>query len=281
MLSVSATATIEMQYPLRFVPGPVVVKPAHFLCYNYPDMRNQIVILAAGKGVRMGVNDMPKVLVMLKAKPIILYLLEEIEKIHQLAKPVIVVGYMAEKVRAVLGDGFEYAFQNQQLGTAHAVMAAEKYLKADSVLVLYGDMPFITAESLKKLMRLHHEQKAAITMFTSTVNDFNAYASLAHFGRIIRDSYGNIVKITEYKDASIEERKIREVNPGIYMFNSRWLKNNIHEVKNKNAQGEFYLTDMVELAIANGQQIQSLSISPREVLGINSPEELHHAEELL
>ena len=229
----------------------------------------------------MGNAEMPKVLVMLRDKPIILYLLEEMEKIHQLARAVIVVGYMAEKVKAVLGDGYDYAFQAQQLGTAHAVMSAERYIKADNVLVLYGDMPFITAESLKKLMRLHQEQEAAITMFTSTVNDFSEFPSLAHFGRIIRDIYGNIVKITEYKDASIEERKIREVNPGIYMFNSQWLKNNIHGVKNQNAQGEFYLTDMVELAIANGQQIHSLPISPREVLGINSPEELFAAEHLL
>jgi bifunctional UDP-N-acetylglucosamine pyrophosphorylase/glucosamine-1-phosphate N-acetyltransferase len=244
-------------------------------------MRNQIVILAAGKGTRMGQNDMPKVLVMLKQKPIILYLLGELEKINQLAKPVVVVGYKYNQVKSVLGEGFTYAFQDQQLGTAHAVMCAERQVTADNILVLYGDMPFIKAESLKKLMRLHHEQKSNLSMFTSVVNNFEKHASLNGFGRIIRDVYGNIIKITEYKDASGEERKIREVNPGIYMFNSKWLWDNIAKISDKNAQREYYLTDIVEVAIARGENIYSLNINPSEVAGINSPEELVAAELLL
>ena len=243
-------------------------------------MRNQIVILAAGKGSRMGEADVPKVLVMFKNKPLILHLLEEIEKINQLAKPVVVVGYKHTQVKAVLGDGYTYALQEQQLGTGHAVMAAEGVITGNSILVLYGDMPFIAAESLKKLMRLHHEQQSNITMFTTEVADFSQFPSMAHFGRIIRDAHSNVVKITEYKDASPEERTIRELNPGIYMFNSTWLFDHIHQIQNKNAQGEYYLTDMIELAIANGQEIQTLRISPREVLGINSPEELRVAEKM-
>src|SRR5579872_4621873 len=98
-------------------------------------MRNQIVILAAGKGTRMGNSNIPKVLVMLKNKPLILYLLEEVEKINQLAKPVVVVGFHGEKVRAVLGDSFSYVNQQDQLGTAHAVMAAKPKIKSENILV--------------------------------------------------------------------------------------------------------------------------------------------------
>jgi bifunctional UDP-N-acetylglucosamine pyrophosphorylase/glucosamine-1-phosphate N-acetyltransferase len=130
-------------------------------------------------------------------------------------------------------------------------------------------------------MRMHHEQSSNISMFTTTVNDFSAYPSMNFFGRIIRDAYNNIIKITEYKDASPAERKIREVNPGIYMFNSTWLYDNIHKLQSQNAQGEFYLTDMVEVAIAAGETIQSLPINPKEVVGINSLEELQAAEKLL
>src|ERR1700744_4976794 len=114
-------------------------------------MRNQIVILAAGEGTRVGRDDMPKVLVMLKNQPLILYILRQIENINQLAKPVIVVGYMADKVKAVLGNDYLYAYQDQQLGTAHALNSARHQVSGENILVLYGDMPFIKAESLKEL----------------------------------------------------------------------------------------------------------------------------------
>ncbi len=124
-------------------------------------MRNQIVILAAGKGTRIG-GSVPKVLVMLKNKPLILYLLEEIEKINQLAKPVIVVGHKFQEVRDVLGESYLYAIQQEQLGTADAVKAALPKVKAENILVLYGDMPFLKASSLKKLMQLHHKNGAPV-----------------------------------------------------------------------------------------------------------------------
>lgn len=244
-------------------------------------MRNQIVILAAGKGTRMGGN-VPKVLVMLKNKPLILYLLDEIEKINQLAKPVIVVGYMYNKVRDILGDGYIYAIQDKQLGTAHALLSAKYRITGQNILVLYGDMPFIKAESLKTLMTLHHKKHSNVTMFTTIAPNFTkANKSLEHFGRVIRDSHKKIVRIIEYKDASSSQRKIKEVNPGIYMFNARWLWENLSEIKNKNAQDEYYLTDIVEVAIAQGQRVESLSIDPKEVIGVNSREDLEMAEKLL
>lgn len=244
-------------------------------------MRNQIVILAAGKGTRMGGN-LPKVLVMLKNKPLILYLLEEVEKINQLIKPVVVVGYKAEAVKAVLGNDYFYALQKEQLGTAHALLAAKKYIKGKNILVLYGDHPFIKAESMKKLMRLHQDKKANISMVTSVAPNFDGvYEPLRQFGRIVRDTNKKIIKIIEYKDASVGQKKIKELNSGIYMFNSVWLWQHGPSIKNKNAQNEYYLTDIVEVAIFQGEHIKSLPIDPKEVIGVNSREDLKLAERFL
>jgi bifunctional UDP-N-acetylglucosamine pyrophosphorylase/glucosamine-1-phosphate N-acetyltransferase len=244
-------------------------------------MRNQIIILAAGKGTRMG-GSMPKVLVMLKNKPMILYLLEEVGKINQLIKPVVVVGYKAESVKAVLGEDYFYALQNEQLGTAHALLAAKKYIKGENILVLYGDMPLIKAESLKKLMRLHQQKKSNISMFTSTVPSFkDIYGPLQQAGRVIRDSKKKIVKIIENKDASTGQKKIKEINAGVYMFNTKWLFEHGKKITNKNVQLEYYLTDIVEVAILHGEEVQALSIDPKEVIGVNSQDDLKTAEKLL
>jgi UDP-N-acetylglucosamine diphosphorylase/glucosamine-1-phosphate N-acetyltransferase len=245
-------------------------------------MRNQIVILAAGKGTRMGNSNVPKVLTMLNNKPLILYLLDEIEKINQLAKPVIVVGHMAPKVKAVLGNDYLYAVQDKQLGTGHALMAAKYKVTGENILVLYGDHPFIKAKSLKALMQLHHKKNSSVTMFTTVVTDFKgANKPFEHFGRIVRDSHKKISKIVEYKDASVGQRKIKELNPGLYMFNAKWLWANIKNISNKNAQQEYYLTDIVEVAISQGIKVESLRIDPKEVLGVNSKEDLKLAEGLV
>lgn len=244
-------------------------------------MRNQIVILAGGKGTRMG-GTVPKVLVMLKDKPVILYLLEEIQKINQLVKPVIVSGYMSEKVRGVLGEDYLYALQKEQLGTAHALLSAKEKITGENILVLLGDMPFIKAESLKSLVRLHQETNAVFSMLTSTVPNFEGeYQSLAQFGRIKHDAVGNIITSIEVRDASEDELKITEINPSIYMFNTKWLWENLVKVKNDNAQKEYYLTDLVQIAASQGQQIQNASINPKEIIGINNIEDLKQAERLV
>jgi bifunctional N-acetylglucosamine-1-phosphate-uridyltransferase/glucosamine-1-phosphate-acetyltransferase GlmU-like protein len=229
----------------------------------------------------MGDIPLPKVLIMLKNKPLILYLLEELEKITQLIEPVVVVGYMHEKVRTVLGDGYIYALQEPQLGTANALLVARNKIKAENILVLYGDMPFIKAESLKSLINLHHQKGTNISMFFATVPNFEGiYESLKYFGRAIRKN-GNVTKIVEYYDATEAEKQITEINPGIYMFNTKWLWENIRQIKNQNAQGEYYLTDIVEVAIKQGVNINFLPIEPKEVIGINSKEELEIAEKIL
>ena len=243
-------------------------------------MRNQLVILAGGQGKRMG-NVLPKVLVMLKQKPLILHLLHELEKITQLIKPVIVVGYKKEAVMGVLGDQYFYAFQEHQLGTAHAVFSAKSKIKAENILVLYGDMPFIKAESLKKIMRLHRDKDSKITMLTTNLPNFEGlYKGFFNFGRIIRGHNGKIIKITEFRDASERERKILEINPGIYIFNTKWLWENIKKIKNKNSQSEYYLTDIVEVAIEQGLIVNNFNVASKEVIGINSKEDLEEAEKI-
>lgn len=242
----------------------------------------QIVILAAGKGTRMGQNELPKVLIPLKGKPVISYLLKEVAKIKDVASPVIVVGHKSTVVKDTLGKQYRYAVQRDQLGTAHAVWSAQTQITAKNVLVLYGDMPFISCASLKKLMALHEGRRAAISMFTSFVPNFEGrYKNLKYYGHIIRNKFGEIVKIQEFADASEEEKAIREINPGIYLFNTAWLWNNIDKIDNHNNLGEFYLTDIIEVAISEGEKVQSLAINPDEVFGINTISQLEQAAEIL
>jgi bifunctional UDP-N-acetylglucosamine pyrophosphorylase / glucosamine-1-phosphate N-acetyltransferase len=244
-------------------------------------MSRQIIILAAGKGTRMS-SPIPKVLIPLKDKPVIRHLLAEVSKVPQKEPPIIVVGFEAEKVKSELGGDFIYALQTEQNGTGHAVLAAKDSVTADNVIVLYGDMPFISCESLEDLINLHEPRQGKISMFTAIVPNFEgAYEHFKGFGRIIRDAKGSIVKIREYSDASVDEKKIREVNPGIYMFNSEWLWKHLAGIDSKNAQGEFYLTDIIEIAIADGQSIASLPIAPEEIYGINTPDHLAHAHTLI
>ncbi len=246
------------------------------------NMKNQFVILAAGKGTRMGDGPVPKVLVMLKNKPLILYVLHEIEKVNQLAKPVVVVGFQAKKVQGVLGNHYSYAYQDKQLGTAHAVQAARSKARAENIVVLYGDMPFIKAGSLSELIKMHLHSGAKISMLTTQVDNFRGkFSSLEHFGRILRDPNHNIIGIVEFKDATDVQRKIKEVNPGIYMFNAKWLWESLKHIGNKNVQQEYYLTDIVGVAIAQGERVHNFSVPPEQVLGINTREELETAEKLI
>ncbi|MCC7356026.1 MAG: NTP transferase domain-containing protein [Candidatus Doudnabacteria bacterium] len=242
----------------------------------------QPVILAAGKGTRMGDHNVPKVLIPAHDKPIISYLLDELKTVPGLSKPVIVVGYKHADVVKALGNDYAYAFQRQQLGTGHAVMAAEKQVTAEHIIVLYGDVPFVKGASIKKLMRLHNEQSDSISMFTTHVPNYEGvYANFSHFGRIVRDKYENVKAIVEYKDATEEQRLITEINPGIYAFNTQWLWDNIHHIQKNNVQGEYYLTDMVALAIEQEKVVKTLPINYKEIIGINTPEQLKIAERII
>ncbi|OGE83898.1 MAG: hypothetical protein A3B10_02100 [Candidatus Doudnabacteria bacterium RIFCSPLOWO2_01_FULL_44_21] len=238
----------------------------------------QFIILAAGKGTRMN-SALPKVLVGFRGKPIIQHLLDSLNDIQTEHKPIIVVGHKYDLVQSYLGNSYIYAFQEGQLGTAHAVAAAKDKVTADNVIVLYGDMPFIKNESLLKLMSNHVLQKNTFTMFTSKVPSFDhKYQVFQSFGHILRNN-GEVAQIKEFLVCNEQERQITEVNPGIYAFKTSWLWNNINKVK-MNKQKEYYLTDMVEIAIKNGQRIQTLPIEPNEVYGINTLTQLEQAPEI-
>ena len=244
-------------------------------------MSKQIIILAGGKGSRMG-SPIPKVLIPLSGKPIIKHLLTTVEKIKQYTAPVVVVGFKSELVVEELGPKYIYAFQAEQNGTAHAVLTAKPYITAENVVVLCGDMPFLSRKSLQKLTEMHEVNGSTISMFTGFVPSFNGiYEHFQSFGRIIRNEDGEVVQIREFTDASDSEKEIREVNPGMYIFKTAWLWKHMEEIGKANSQGEFYLTDIIEVAIKDGKHISSFAILPEEMIGINTPDQLSYAHTLL
>lgn len=240
----------------------------------------KIVILAAGKGKRMGL-DVPKVLAPFNGQPMIKHLLGAIFKSGVDSSPIIVVS--PENKNIIAGElkeyNLQYALQTQQLGTADALRCAQEMIgrETESVIVINGDHPFVRPETIKKLLQARGD---AVTMLTTEVGDFNDWrANFWHWGRIIRKN-GEIVEIKEFKDADEEIKKTREVNPAMYMFASDWLWTNIKKINNSNAQAEYYLTDMIRLAFIDRIKIGSIAIDPKEAMGINSQEELKIAEEI-
>lgn len=239
----------------------------------------EIVILAGGKGKRME-SDLPKVMSPLKGGTMINHILNEIKEITS-KKPIIIVGYKKELVMEHLGESCIYAYQEEQLGTGHAVSCAKEQAKnAEHILVLSGDQPFIKKETIKKLIETHLNSKAKITLTTTILKDFEDFRkAFINFGRIKKDQ-GKIISIVEYKDANEEERKISEVNAGCYIFEANWLWKNLENIKNENAQGEYYLTDLLKIASNNNETISNIEIENYEALGANTKEELSILENL-
>lgn len=241
-----------------------------------------VVILAAGKGKRMG-GDVPKVLRLVGNKPIIKHLVDSVLISGVAERPVVVVCDENTLIQDVLGKSCDYAVQAEQLGTGHAVACARPMLedKAKRILVFYGDMPFVSKETILKLKETESKDDGVLILFTTEVDDFADWRqSFYNFGRIIRDENGKIIAIKEKKDCLLEELEIKEINPGFYCFDASWLWPHLEKLDNKNSQGEFYLTDLVKQAMAEGHKIHSIKIDPRECLGINTPEELALANKL-
>jgi len=243
----------------------------------------RIIILAAGKGTRMK-SELPKVLAPLRGRHMIQHLLDSVKKAWN-GKPVIVVGYQADVVKRELGSSYTYVVQEELLGTGYAVSCTEVECKsAEHVVVLSGDQPFISSETILKLIKKHSESGAEITFTTTELSDFTDWRkAFLHFGRVIR-SDSMVVGVREYKDATEEEKNITEVNAGCYAFKGSWLWENLKKIGNKNAQSEYYLTDLFKIASENSQHknnIESIQIDPREALGANSKEELEILEKML
>lgn len=236
----------------------------------------QIIVLAAGKGSRMD-TDLPKALVPLKGKPLIKHLLEAIAKSGISQNPILVVGQKRELVMNELGPTYHYAVQTEQLGTGHAVNSARQLAEnqANHILVLYGDHPYVSAETIKNLAENHVQSGGVLTIATVNVPNFDGWrAGFFDFGRIIRNKSGQIVKIIEKKDATDIEKQITEVNPAYFCFKASWLWQHLPKIKNQNTQGEYYLTDLINLAQNQGYIISSITIEPREALGVNTTEQL-------
>jgi UDP-N-acetylglucosamine diphosphorylase/glucosamine-1-phosphate N-acetyltransferase len=231
------------------------------------------IILAAGKGKRMK-SDLAKVLHPLCGLPMLTYPVAT-ARAAGAEKIVVVIGHQAGQIRESFGDqGLIFVEQQEQLGTGHAVLqAAEAFRDHDgTIVILCGDVPLIRPETVRSLYDRHREEGATVTVLTTIPAD------PAGYGRVVKEDGGRVVRIVEEKDAAPEQKKIREINTGIYCVESQFLFTAVAGLGNRNAQGEYYLTNIVEIACHLGLRTCSSDASdPVEVMGINTPEELEKA----
>ncbi|TWU60484.1 Bifunctional protein GlmU [Rubripirellula tenax] len=235
------------------------------------------VVLAAGKGTRMK-SDLPKVLCPVVDRPMIHFVLDALEKagIH---RKIVVVGYEADKVREALAgrkDSIEYVEQTEQLGTGHAVQMCRPALESQTgpTIVVAGDSPLIQPTSLKKLLDHFRETQPALLLGTLEKDDPTG------LGRIVRDADGNFMGIVEHKDATDQQRAVKEVNMSTYLFQTPDLLDSLNQLSCDNAQAEYYLTDSARLLREAGRPVEAIAVLQQcESLSINNPDELRLVDE--
>ena len=238
-------------------------------------MNNQlhIGILAAGKGSRME-SPLPKVLHELNGKSLINYVLETASELNP-NSITLVVGFQKDRVKNhIKNDDVRYVSQDEQLGTGHAVLQMENQLinETGHLLILYGDVPNIKSSTLSPIIDEHIKEDRNATVITATLDNPTGY------GRIIRNQNGDLLKIVEEKDCTRDEKKIKEWNPGIYIFKIPQLFSELKRIKSNNAANEYYLTDVIEL-IKENSPVQAKKINdPSEVIGINTTTQLNSLE---
>jgi len=234
------------------------------------------IVLAAGKGTRMK-SKLYKVLHPVCGKPMVQHVVDHVKSVG-VQNVVTVVGHGAELVKTQLGENSEYALQADQLGTAHAVIQAAPLLKdkEGTTLVICGDTPLITPETIQALFEEHERLQAKATILTAHLEDSTGY------GRIIRSNDGSVQKIVEHKDASPEELTVQEINTGTYCFDNKALFEALNAVNNDNSQGEYYLPDVIEI-LKEQNQIVAAYKTPNfdETLGVNDRYALSMAETLM
>lgn len=233
------------------------------------------IVLAAGKGKRMK-SDLPKVLHRIHGQPMITILLDTLVRM-KFDRIVVVIGHEGEMVRKELaGYPVAFAWQREQLGTGHAVMMAKEELADfDGItLVVAGDVPFLSENSINALLKAHVETKSSATCLSAIFEDPTGY------GRIVRDGTSDRLKqIVEHKDASDEIKLIREVNSGTFCFDNQLLLKFVSEIGKENAQGEYYLTDAIKIMYDKGLTVSvAVASDPEEVKGVNSTDQLEHLE---
>ena len=232
-----------------------------------------IIIMAAGKGTRMN-TELPKVLHKLNNKTMIEHVIDTTLKINP-EKIIVVIGYKSELIKKQLNDyNIEYAEQLEQLGTGHAIMQCQNILNDfnGDTLILSGDVPLITKKTLSDLYKKHIEYKSKGTILSAIINNPTGY------GRILRDK-NSFISIVEEKDANEKQKKINEVNTGIYIFNNQILFSNINQINNHNNQSEYYLPDVLPIILKNKHQITVCKTSNElEIKGINTIQQLYDLE---
>nr|WP_305768955.1 bifunctional UDP-N-acetylglucosamine diphosphorylase/glucosamine-1-phosphate N-acetyltransferase GlmU [Candidatus Epulopiscium viviparus] len=237
-------------------------------------MNIKAVILAAGKGTRMKSNK-AKVLHKVFDKAIVEYPIKAAKDLG--AEVCLVVGYMEDEVRTEIGDSVEYRVQTEQLGTGHAVMQAKDFITdCDLVLILYGDTPLVTVETLKNLVDYHLKHNSLGTVLSTRVSNPFGY------GRIVRNGFNEFEKIVEEKDADKNQKRITEINGGMYAFNAAKLVHALDKLTNNNAQNEYYFTDVLDIISSEDGKIDAYMIQDeREILGVNSKVQLAQATAIM
>lgn len=233
----------------------------------------KVIILAAGEGKRMK-SKLPKVLHKVQGRSMVEHVIEAAQRTG--AEDIcVVVGHGGDEVKAALeGRELKFALQEKQLGTGHAVMQAGDFIEEDAdILVLYGDTPLITPETLGELLDFHKKEGNSISIISAMVDD------PAGYGHIIRNEKGEFLKNVEHKDATEEEKLVKEINTGIYCFTGSALKKGLSMLKNDNAQGEYYLPDTLEIILREGGRVNAMvACDAGEFAGVNSRVQLAEAE---
>ncbi|MEW4372776.1 bifunctional UDP-N-acetylglucosamine diphosphorylase/glucosamine-1-phosphate N-acetyltransferase GlmU [Paenibacillus kandeliae] len=239
-------------------------------------MKRLAVVLAAGKGKRMK-SKLYKVLHPVCGKPMVGHVVDTVKQIN-CERSVVIVGHGAETVKAYLGERAEYALQSEQLGTGHAVSQAEPLIGSEQgiTIVICGDTPLVTPETLENLIAHHEAEGAAVSILTASMPDPTGY------GRIIRGEDGGVRKIVEQKDGNAEELAVHEINTGTYCFDNELLFAALKHVDNNNAQGEFYLTDCIPILREQGKRIAAYeTMDIAESIGVNDRVALSDAEQFM
>ena len=240
---------------------------------NYLNMNKKtnqilIIILAAGKGTRMN-SDMPKVIHKINDKPMINKVIETARSLAP--KDIIaIVGFKKDEVINTINDkNIIYVEQKEQKGTGHAIIQCLSHIQnfSGDVLILSGDVPLITSETLKDFYDFHSKTKAQASLISANIEDPTGY------GRVIKNKKNKLSYIVEHKDASNDEKEINEINSGIYIFNSKTLSDNLLKLTNENAQNEYYLTQVFDFMDKDSTYVKNIN-NLNEIMGINTLEEL-------
>ena len=239
-------------------------------------VKRNAIILAAGKGTRMR-SKLYKVLHQVCGKTMVDHVLTQLEKAH-IDTIITVVGFGAKTVEQTLAHRTRYALQKQQLGTGHAVMQTEDLLGSEDgeTIIVSGDTPLFTAETFEKLFKYHEQRHAAATILTSIAPDPTGY------GRIVRDNVGIVERIVEQKDADLQEQAIKEINTGVYCFDNQKLFAALKKINNDNAQGEYYLTDVIGILKQEGEIVTAYKMDDfSESMGVNDRIALAKANQVM